>query len=501
MKKSVSAEIMKESDLATAATLEGGTRELMGRAGAALAGYAAKRSPRRVAIVSGPGGNGGDGYAAALCLHGLGIRTQIFSLSERSSADGEYYRKKCRALGLESEPITEKIDLSDFDVIVDCLFGIGFHGEPRGVAAAAIVAMNASDAFVISADINSGLNGNSGQGELAVRSDLTVAIGACKHGHFLGRAKDLIGDLVLEDVGIAVTDGTVSVADPGDLASAFPRRPHNSHKGTFGTAAVFGGSIEYSGALKLAAMSLAALRSGAGLSKIIAPGSIVHGLLPYVLESTIYPLPDEGGHVIFDKEAVNGALDRVTSLAIGMGWGKSGENERILSHILQSFSIALTVDADGLNTLAASKDALALLKSTRCSVVLTPHPAEFSRLSGRSVSEILSDPVGEAMDFAREYGCILLLKGTSTVVTDGKQAVIVTAGSPGMAKGGSGDVLSGVIAGVLAHAPATVTSVAAASHLCGTAGELAAACVGDVSAIASDTVRHIPDAIRSMRGE
>lgn len=508
MKKTVSTKIMKESDLHTAATLDGGTRELMRRAGEAIAGYAAERSPRRVAVLCGPGGNGGDGYAAAMHLQKLGISSALFLLSERFSADGEYFWERCRDLSIESERITEDIDLSGYDVILDCLFGVGFHGEPTDAAAAAIKAVNASDAYVISADINSGLNGNSGLSApgLAVRSDLTVAIGAYKHGHFLGQAKDLIGSLVLEDIGITVTDGSVSVMDREDAAEVFPSRPHYSHKGTYGTAAIFGGCREYSGAVKLSAMSLSAisqasLRSGAGISRIIVPDSIVTGVMPYVLESTLYPLPDEKGHVIFSPSAIDGVLSRVSSLALGMGWGKCEHNEKILSHVLKKHSLSLTVDADGLNTLSESRESLSLLKTTSCRVVLTPHPAEFSRLSGRSVNEILSDPVIEAERFAREYGCIVLLKGTATVVTNGNDTVIVTAGSPGMAKGGSGDVLSGVIAGVLAYSPVTVKSVAAASYLCGVAGELAAREVGDMSALASDTVSHIPAALKMIRGE
>lgn len=496
MKTAVSTTVMKECDLATAARTDGGTRELMRRAGEAIAKHATARSPRKVGIVCGVGGNGGDGYAAAMYLFDAGVCCKLYSVADRYSADGEYFWRECCKRNIVCEPITDGTDLSDCDTVIDCIFGVGFHGTPSGVAATAIEKINASGAYVISADINSGLGGNSGLGTLAVRSDLTVAIGAYKYGHFLGMAKDSIGSLVLEPIGIEITRHHVIAADGDDFADVFPKRKHYSHKGTYGTAAIFGGCREYSGAVKLANIASSSLRAGAGLSRLIVPSSIADAVMPYLLESTLLPLADRDGHVRFLPEAIDSSLRGASSLAVGMGWGKSEDNIKILRHILKNYSLPLVIDADGIN--AVAEFGADVIDDTKCRVVLTPHPAEFSRLTGIPVSEILSDPVAHAEAFAAKHRSIVLLKGTATVVTDGEETYLVSRGSPGMAKGGSGDVLSGTLSGLLAHAPVSVRTVAAAAYVCGVAGELAADEVGAVSAIASDTVRHIPSAVKMI---
>ena len=242
---------------------------------------------------------------------------------------------------------------------------------------------------------------------------------------------------------------------------------------------------------------MSALRSGTGISRIITPDSITSGVMPFVVEPTLFPLPDLDGHIIFDPEKLDEALFRISSLSIGMGWGKSDENIKILRHILKNYQIPVVIDADGLNSIA--ENGTEILDGALSTVILTPHPAEFSRLSGLPISEILSDPVSIAESFARKHKVILLLKGTSTVITDGKVTYLVSRGSPGMAKGGSGDVLSGVLSGLLSYLPPTPLTVAAGAYLCGIAGELAAESVGEISAVASDTVKFIPEAIKYIR--
>ncbi len=498
MKTAVSTTVMKECDLATAARTDGDTRELMRRAGEAIANHAlSRRETYRVGIVCGVGGNGGDGYAAATYLYDAGVYCRLCSVIDRYSADGEYFWHECQKRNIPCELVTESTDLSDCDTVIDCIFGVGFHGTPSGAAAVAIEKINSSGAYVISADINSGLGGNSGLGSVAVRSDLTVAIGSYKYGHVLGMAKDCIGSLVLEPIGIGITDNHTVWADEADFADVFPERKHYSHKGTYGTAAILGGCREYSGAVKLANIASSALRAGAGLSRLIVPSSIADAVMPHLLESTLLPLPDRDGHALFLPEAIDSSLRGASSLAVGMGWGKSEDNIKILRHILKNYSLPLVIDADGINAVAEHGIADVIM-GTECRVILTPHPAEFSRLTGLSVSEILSDPIAHAEAFAAKHRLIVLLKGTATVVTDGHRTILVSRGSPGMAKGGSGDVLSGVLSGMLAHAPATVDTVATAAFICGVAGELAAAEVGAVSVLASDTVRHIPSAVKMI---
>ena len=203
--------------------------------------------------------------------------------------------------------------------------------------------------------------------------------------------------------------------------------------------------------------------------------------------------------MIFDRDAIDGALERTKAAALGMGWGRSPENGRILRHILRTYRGSLVLDADGLNTLAALPDRDALLYSADARVVLTPHLREFSRLTGIRREDLLRDPVAHAKRYSGERKVILLLKGSSTIVTDGNSVFLVSRGCPGMATAGSGDILSGVLAGLLGWTACTPLAAACGAYLAGMAGELAQAEKGDISMVASDTAAKLPEAIRRTR--
>ena len=379
---------------------------------------------------------------------------------------------------------------------MDCIFGTGFRGGAEGIFADAINAINASGGYVISVDINSGMNGDNGMGEPCVVSDLTVSIGFYKYGHFLGNAKDVIGGLTNADIGIGLYGKAAHLVEAKDLTELLKPRKQNSHKGNYGYVSVLGGCASYAGAVKLAGMSAAALRAGCGVSQVIVPQSLAAGISPYLLESTLATLPDQNGHAVCDPVAIDSALRGHRALAIGMGWGRSDENFKILSHLLKHYEIPIVIDADAINCLAENdRD---ILKRTRCRVVLTPHAKEMERLSGVSMGEILADPVGTAERFAREYGVILLLKGATTVVTDGEESYLVDRGCAGMATAGSGDVLSGVLAGLLGHCPCTPLTVACGAYLAGRAGELAEKDSNPVSMTSSDTVAHLGAAVSEL---
>ena len=495
MKLAVSTDLMRRSD---AATIASGTpsRVLMQRAGEAVSRcYPWKNG---VMIVCGTGNNGGDGYVLAAELHQRGISCRLVLLRSAFSEDGSNFYKRCVDMGIPWEVYSPKTSFSDASAIVDCLFGTGFRGDAEGDAAELICAINQAKKTVISVDINSGLCGDSGQGEPCIRSDLTVAIGSYKYGHFLGRAKDVIKELTCVDIGIPILDEPVCrLTEHGDFSDVLAERQQQSHKGDYGYVGILGGCMEYSGAVKLADMSCAALRAGCGVSTLAVPKSLAASVVPYLLESTLALIPDDGeGHMVFDASALDRFLQGKRAVAVGMGWGRSPDNEKILSYLLEHFSGSLVIDADGLNTLA-EMDA-SILKRTSAKVILTPHPKEFERLSGVPVKDVLTDPVGYARRYATENGVCVLLKGTCTVVTDGMESDLVNRGCAGMATAGSGDVLSGVLVGLLGYAPATPHTVACAAHLNGLAGELAAYACNPTSMIASDTVRHLPEAISEM---
>ena len=285
-----------------------------------------------------------------------------------------------------------------------------------------------------------------------------------------------------------------------DVQSLFKERDIDSHKGMFGTVGIMGGSLEYSGAVKLANMSASAVRSGAGIVRVIVPENIASAILPYLLEQTLYPLKcDNKGHIYFNMNDLERALKNLKSLAIGMGWGISEEYKKILDIIIKKFNGKLLIDADGLNTLAHMD--LNILKETNSQIILTPHLKEFQRLSKIDIEKIKQNSIEIATNFAKEYNVILLLKGSTTIVTDGKNIYLIKKGVPGMATAGSGDVLSGILAGMLGYQEANVLTIASGALLAVTAGELAQEKFTDISMKASDTIKYIPEAIKYIRNE
>lgn len=487
MQKIVSSRVMRESDEYTCAHVTS-SADLMYRAGKGI--YESLREWGRTAVVCGAGNNAGDGFVVAKLIHESGGDATIFLVSEKFSEIGRYYFDMCAELGVKTEKCTEETDFSEFDTVLDCIFGTGFHGEVRGLAAKMIDKINESGAYIVSADINSGLSADSGLSPRCVRSDLTVSVGSYKHGHFLGMAKDVMKEKKNIDIGIEIRGEYALLAEKADFLPLIKPRTNHSNKGTYGCVGIMGGCREYSGAVKLAGLGASALRAGCGVAKIIVPESIAASVAPWLLEATLLPLREEAGHAVFDKAAIDAALSGLAALSIGMGWGKSAENAKILEYILTEKALPLIIDADGLNTLAGmDKD---LLKNTACRVVLTPHPKEFERISGVTVAEALADPVGAAKAFAREYGVILLLKGASTVVTDGEEAYICDRGCAGMATAGSGDVLSGVLAGLLGYMEYSPRTVVLGAYLAGAAGELAAREYTEIAMTAGDTAHMLP---------
>lgn len=495
MEKTVSSRVMRESDEYTCANVTS-SRELMYRAGKGI--YESLPRGGRTAVVCGAGNNAGDGFVVAKLLHENGGDVTIFLVSDKFSESGRYYFDMCAEMGVKTEKCTEGTELSGFDTVVDCIFGTGFHGEARGLAAKIIDKINESGAYVVSADINSGLSADSGMGAKCVRSDLTVSVGSYKHGHFLGMAKDVMRAKKNIDIGIEIRGEYALPAEKEDFLPHIKPRLNCSNKGTYGYVGIMGGCREYSGAVKLAGLGASALRAGCGVAKIIVPESVAAGVAPWLLESTLLPMRDEAGHIVFDRAAIDSALAGLSALSVGMGWGKSGENAKILEYILAEKALPLIIDADGLNTLASMDKNL--LKNTACRVVLTPHPKEFERISGVPVAEALEAPVESAKAFAREYGVILLLKGASTVVTDGEVTYICNRGCAGMATAGSGDVLSGVLTGLLGYMDYSPLTVALGAYLAGAAGELAAAEYTDIAMTAGDTARMLPRVWKELIG-
>ena len=496
MTEVLSVENMRKSD---AATIFSGTagKELMQRAAMGIFESVSWKEP--VAIVCGSGNNAGDGYALALILSEHKINCALFLLSDKLSDDGKYYFNKCVSLGVAHYFCSENTSFAGFNTVVDCIFGTGFKGNVSGTAKDIIEKINASGAFVVSADINSGLNGDSGMGEICVKSDITVSIGSYKPGHFLNSAKDNIKSLVNVDIGIAPLEKPFYLVEKDDIKKAFPQRKNLSNKSTYGYITLIGGSEKYPGAVKLASLSNAAMRSGAGVCRLAAPKSLCSALVGIILESTLFPLSENGGDIAFNKDEADDIMRFSKAVAIGMGIGLNEGAKKLLEYLLNNYTGTLIIDADALTLL--SKMPFDIIKNSPAKIILTPHNMEFSRLSGHTVDEILDSPVELAKEYALKTGAVLLLKGPATIVTDGKEVYFSSAGCPGMATAGSGDVLSGALAAICGYNKDNVLSAYSAAFICGKAGEKAEKKMGQISMTAGDTVSFIPEIIKEITEE
>ena len=375
MQKVISVDNMRKSDKYTIDNITP-SLELMERAGKGV--FKCVNWSGKIAIFCGTGNNGGDGYVIALEMAKNNLDLEIILVKDKYSPDGEYYFNKCKEKNIPYSIYDEATDFDKYDYIVDCIFGTGFKGSVTGTEKEIIEKINRSNAYTVSVDINSGLNGDNGLSDLCVISDLTVSIGTLKAGHVLNQAKDKIGKLVNCDIGIAPIEKPYNLLDKEDVKKIIKPRENYSHKGTYGYVSLIGGSIEYSGAIKLANIASSAVRGGAGVVRLCVPNSIVCGVMPYVLESTLFPLCDQNGSITYNNYELTVIIGSSKVIAVGMGMGQKGDNEKILSHLIEKYKGVLIIDADGINTLANMD---INLKNTKSKIVLTPHLKEFERLS------------------------------------------------------------------------------------------------------------------------
>lgn len=448
---------------------------LMHRAGAAIADEVetAVKSLNAidVLVVCGTGNNGGDGYVCASELLKRGINVKVFAFEGKLSPDCE--REKSRYKGAYSSHISGSI-------IVDCIFGTGLCRDVSGEYLNVIGQINSSNAFVVSADIPSGLNGDNGLIlGAAVKADLTVAIAKIKTGMLLNDGLDYCGKIVVKDIGITLPKEKYITANySGAAAGFFPGRKRNVHKGSFGTASLIAGSNKYCGAAVLA--TEAVLKSGCGYVKLKTSEKIKSAM--------VVKFPQ----VIYDDEI---DLDS-SAIAIGMGCGVDKNLYESIKYILGNYKGKLLIDADGLNTLA--KYGLEVLKNKKCDVLLTPHIKEFSRLTESLVEDIAKDPVNLSERFAKDYGVTLLLKSCTSIVTDGENTFINVKGNSSLAKGGSGDILSGFICGSLARGLDVFNGAICGAQTLGIAAEIASRDKTDYCATAADIIENLHFSVKRL---
>ena len=486
MKKILSAAQMKACDSYAIDTLGVPSRTLMQRAAEACADALDGFDTSRTVVLCGTGNNGGDGAAIADLVSKRGGGATVVLVGDETKCTDEcaFRLARARDLGI---PVVRAADfdassLSDATAIVDAIFGVGLSRPAEGEGAALIEAANKSGAPILSVDVPSGLFADGGAVTgAAINAARTVAIQNLKPCHVLFPAALHCGEVRVADVGIPddAASASLFVTTDDDLAAIAPR-PEYSHKGTFGRVVVIAGSEGMAGAAYLSA--LGAYRTGAGLVEVFtveANRTIIQTLLPEAIV-TVYGDGDLG-------EKLGASLARADAVVLGPGLGMSELSRRVVRRVLDEAEAPLVIDADALNIIA--DEGLSLPR--RESVAVTPHLGEMARLTASGVTGIAADLVGAARAFTEANGVTCVLKDTHTVIAGGARAFVNLAGCSAMAKGGSGDVLTGIIAALAASGVEMTEACRLGCHLHGRAGERAAAEHGIHGVLARDVANAI----------
>lgn len=460
---------------------------LIERAGMALA-QEAGRTQGRIIILAGPGHNGDDGVVAARLLVAGGRDVALYTVGRTGpggavsiAAESDADRSRLRSL------------LRDASVVIDALLGTGQNRRVEGPMAAIVETANAAGRPVsrIAADVPTGVNADTGAIlGTAFRADATVAMGYAKVGDVIWPGAGHAGRLAVADLGLPEPEHVAVVAPgPRQVAGLLPGRPADGNKGTFGRVLIIAGSRPFVGAPALA--SLAALRAGAGLAQVALPGSIQIAVAAHALEPIFLPLPEEDGSLSpHAAKPLHDALAAARSVVVGPGLGLTDGTVSLLRDLLPVLATRPTVvDADALNALPRMEGWWQRLGPA----VLTPHPGEMSRLTGLPIADIQSDRLGVARRFARRWGTVVVLKGAGTIVAGADERVaVIRTGGPNLATGGTGDVLSGIIGGLLAQGLMPWEGAVAGAYVHGAAGDEVARRLGAAGTLAGDLLPAIP---------
>jgi ADP-dependent NAD(P)H-hydrate dehydratase / NAD(P)H-hydrate epimerase len=511
--KITSAAEMREIDRITTEKFGVPSLELMEHAGTAVAEFVLRhyQNAQKIGVVCGKGNNGGDGFVAARKLREAGKQIRLLLLTHPSELRGdaaEMFRRMQiePAVAVNADELRERgQDMFGSDLLIDAILGTGFRPPVSGLYADAITVMNAIAVPVVAVDIPSGADADAmapDTGSLRARADGIVTFAAPRPAHVL--AQLTAGETEVAPIGSpeeAISSSLgLNLITPRDFDEILAPREPEGQKGIYGHALIVGGSFGKSGAAAMA--GVACLRSGVGLATVATPKSVLPTVAAYAPELMTEPVAESDSGTI-TAEAVaqlDPLLKAMNVVALGPGISRNPETVSFVHQFVPHCPKPLVIDADGLNAFAGNTTAL---NGSNRFLVLTPHPGEMARLTGKSVKEVQADRIGIARAFAKQHQCVLVLKGHRTLVAlpDGTVWVNVT-GNPGMATGGAGDVLTGMTAGLLAQAHAMklpdahMKAVIAAVYLHGLAGDVARERMGEASLIATDIIAGLPEAFR-----
>lgn len=469
---------------------------------------------KNIVILAGKGNNGGDAFAAARHLYNKGAVLNVYILADRNSISGDARINLDILEHMDIYPIELTHDsqfdslinnLRAADLVVDGIFGTGLKGEITGLAEKVIRSVNDEARQVISIDIPSGVDGETGKiPGICVKAHKTVTFGLPKTGLIIHPGCEYTGELTVADISIPAKvinglDIRLNLIEQKHVSKLIPKRFDNSNKGDYGKILIVSGSTGMTGAGCLAAG--AAFRTGAGLVYLGVPASLVSIYDSLLAESVTIPLEDNGNGYLTENCA-NQVLDRmkhISAAAVGPGMSLNADTCEVVYKIIESSDIPLVLDADALN--AVSKDT-SILKKLKTEAVITPHPGEMSRLAGITIEDVQNNRIETAREFAARWKMVTVLKGSRTVVAvpDGTVYVNVT-GNPGMATAGAGDVLTGVITGLIGQGVKPADAAVAGVYLHGLAGDIVAKMKGVHGLIAGDLVGSLPYAVRQVLNE
>jgi hydroxyethylthiazole kinase-like uncharacterized protein yjeF len=509
--KIVSANEMREIDRTTTQRFGVPSLTLMENAGTAVAEFVVSQYPSadRIGVICGKGNNGGDGFVAARQLKAAGREVRVVLLAEPSDLRGdaaEMFAKLPVApvIVQSSEELKREQSRAVFEseVLLDAILGTGFKPPVSGLYAEAIRLLNASPAPLVAVDIPSGADADvmGEQPGAVARADAVVTFTAPRPVHIFGRMTNgltLIAPIGSPDEAV-VSSLQLNLITAREIAPLIGPRPLAANKGSFGHVLVIGGSAGKAGSVAMAGM--AALRTGAGLSTVATPKSVLATVAGFHPEVMTEPLDETDAGTISTRasEWLDALIKGKTVLAVGPGISRNLDTSEFVRSLVAKTKTPLVLDADGLNAFEGRANEL---NGKGRSLVITPHPGEMARLTGSTVSPVQRDRINVARTFAREHELIVVLKGHRTLIAQPEGTVWVnTTGNPGMATGGTGDILTGMVAGLIAQNSEHIAeAVIAAVHLHGLAGDVARESMGEHSLVATDLVKALPEAFRRVR--
>lgn len=458
---------------------------------------------RNICVVCGKGNNGGDGFVIARKLKESGYNvTLVLANGYPQSQEAVYMYKTALEISIptvwyDADKVKTLQCIKNCDVLVDAVFGFGFYGVINEDTANLFESMNSSEALTFSIDVPSGAYCDSGLcADHSVKADYTIAISALKPAHVMYPAASLCGDIIVVAIGIpeesfSFVESSLYTYNPREIRSLFPRRDITGNKGTFGHVMCICGSRNMVGAATLSAS--AALRSGAGLVTVAFPECMYIPIASKMTESLLLPLEANMEGTISAKAipTILKEAEKCDAILIGCGLGVNDDTIQVVDQVISNAKCPVIIDADGINIVSTD---INMLRRAAVPVILTPHPGEMSRLIKVSVDNIQSDRIAVAKNFAESYLVTLVLKGANTVVATGgsNKAFVNSTGNTGLSKGGSGDLLAGLMAGFVAQGMSPVDAAAAAVYIHGYLGETVSDSTSVRGMLPGDMIEYLP---------